>query len=248
MWDTISVPYTHIHTDGKSRSTIDHFFVSPRLIPLVEAGGIVERGDNRSRHCPIWLKLKLGTLPINEKVPKWIPSRVNWSKASHEQISSFKQNLEYRICILEQNIKSSADFCCDNPHCKLEVHSAAHDDIMLDILTAIVETSHQNIPCNKGGWSKKTTSRLDVPGWNSEVKLFKQNSMYWCNLWRTHGRLTEGWLVESYKEARRQYHYAVMRVKRDRQKHQAEELLCAAMHGDVELLKEMKHRQLFYNY
>ena len=49
-----------------------------------------------------------------------------------------------------------------------------------------------------------------------------------------------GWLNEAYKEARHQYHYAILRLKRDRQKHLAENFICAAMQGDVELLKEMK--------
>ena len=41
--------------------------------------------------------------------------------------------------------------------------------------------------------------------------------------------------------ARRQYHYAVLRVKGKRSEHQAEQLLVAAMQGNVELLKEMKN-------
>ena len=45
----------------------------------------------------------------------------------------------------------------------------------------------------------------------------------------------------AYIEARRQYHYAVQRVKGKRSEYQAEQLLVAAMQGDVELLKEMKN-------
>ena len=57
FWPEHPVPYTHVHTDGKSKSTIDHFLMSPRLVPLVSECGVVERGDNLSRHCPIWVKL-----------------------------------------------------------------------------------------------------------------------------------------------------------------------------------------------
>ena len=70
--------------------------------------------------------------------------------------------------------------------------------------------------------------------------LYKQNSIYWCKLWRAQGRPTEGWLNDAYKEARRQYHNAVLRVKRNRQIYLAEDLLCAALDSEVELLKEMK--------
>ena len=43
-----------------------------------------------------------------------------------------------------------------------------------------------------------------------------------------------------YGEARKEYHQAVLRVRRNRQKYQAEELIRAAMEGDVQLLKEMR--------
>ena len=49
-----------------------------------------------------------------------------------------------------------------------------------------------------------------------------------------------GWVNQHYVEARKQYHHAVLRVKRSCKEHQARELLVAAMEGDVQLLKEMK--------
>ena len=64
--------------------------------------------------------------------------------------------------------------------------------------------------------------------------------MYWGNLWRTSGRPSTGWVWDSYREARHQYHYAILRAKRSRKQHQAEGLLAAAMEGDCQLLKEMK--------
>ena len=48
------------------------------------------------------------------------------------------------------------------------------------------------------------------------------------------------WVHDNYKEARWLYHYAVLRARRAREHHQAEQLLVAAMEGDVQLLKEMK--------
>ena len=70
LWASHPVLYTHEHTDGRSRSVLDHFVLSPRLLPLVDDYGVVERGDNRSRHCPIWLRLKLGALPTRKASSK----------------------------------------------------------------------------------------------------------------------------------------------------------------------------------
>ena len=81
---------------------------------------------------------------------------------------------------------------------------------------------------------------MTIPGWKTEVKPYRDDSLYWGNLWRQAGRPTTGWLHEVYAKVRRQYHLAVLRVKRRRKEHQAEELLVAAMEGDVALLKQMK--------
>ena len=81
---------------------------------------------------------------------------------------------------------------------------------------------------------------MSVLGWSREVKPYRDESLYWGDVWKRAGRPTEGWTHQQYVEARRQYHHAVLRVKRNRKEHQAEVLLVAAMEGDVQLLKEMK--------
>ena len=66
LWSSNPVKYTYMHTDNKTLSVLDHFLLSPRLLQLVEGCGVVERGDNLSGHCPIWVKLRLGTLPAKK--------------------------------------------------------------------------------------------------------------------------------------------------------------------------------------
>ena len=111
---------------------------------------------------------------------------------------------------------------------------------MLDLLTAVIETSHLTMPEFGGCWVGDKRPGVSIPGWSTQVKPFRDDSVYWGDLWKASGRQTTGWVHENYKEARRQYHYAVLRARHDRQQHQAEQLLAAAMQGDVQLLKEMK--------
>ena len=54
--------FTHLHTDFKSSSIIDNFFVSEKLLDLVEDAGPVHLGDNRSRHSQIVMKLNIANL------------------------------------------------------------------------------------------------------------------------------------------------------------------------------------------
>ena len=111
---------------------------------------------------------------------------------------------------------------------------------MLDILTAIIEASHVTLPMYGGCWIGEKRPGVNVPGWSREVKPYRDDSIYWGDFWKNAGRPNTGWAHQMYVEARRQYHHAVLRVRRKRDEHQAEELLVAAMEGDVQLLKEMK--------
>ena len=120
------------------------------------------------------------------------------------------------------------------------VHSEVRDSYMLDILTSIIETSHLNLPMYGGCWVGDKRPGVNVPGWSREVKAFRDKSLYWGNFWRQAGRPVTGWIHQVYTDARREYHQAVLMVKRERKKHQAEELLVAAMEGDIHLLKAMK--------
>ena len=112
---------------------------------------------------------------------------------------------------------------------------------MLDILSAVIESTHVTLPTYGGCWVGKKRPGVSVPGWTREVKPYKDDSMYWGDLWKQSGRPNTGWVHDMYVQARKQYHLAVLRVKRSRGKHQAEELLAAAMVGDVQLLEEMKN-------
>ena len=64
--------------------------------------------------------------------------------------------------------------------------------------------------------------------------------MYWGDLWRLAGRPTTGLVHEAYKQARKEYHLAILRVKKRRKEYQAQRLIVAAMEGDAELIREMK--------
>ena len=63
VFDKFPVDFTHIHTDMKSVSTIDHFLVNERLLQFIVDCRPLHLGDNRSRHSPVMLKLNIGDIP-----------------------------------------------------------------------------------------------------------------------------------------------------------------------------------------
>ena len=64
VWKKFPIDYTHIHTDLKSTSVLDNFFLSERLLEHVEDAGPIHLGDNLSRHSPIMMKIKVENIPV----------------------------------------------------------------------------------------------------------------------------------------------------------------------------------------
>ena len=84
LWESHPIDYTHIHTDMRSTSVLDHFLVNERLVPLVEECKVLHRGDNMSRHSPILLKLRVGDIPLKKKVNTSVPRKSAWHKATEQ--------------------------------------------------------------------------------------------------------------------------------------------------------------------
>ena len=238
LWSSNPVPYTHMHTDGKSSSTIDHFLLTPRLVPLVEDCGVIERGDNLSRHCPIWVKLRLGTLPLRKQSRIWVPKRIGWSKSTEAERFNYTSDLQARLLAL----KLPDTIWCADPHCRDPSHLQDRDGLVLDILEGIVQSSYDTLPTHGGRWvsGKGKRQGIAVPGWVAEVEPARLESIYWGDVWLKEGRPSTGWLHDLYCRKRAQYHYAVRKAKANSKKHRAENLLIAALEGDTALLKEMK--------
>ena len=238
LWSSHPVPYTHMHTDNKSRSTIDHFLLSPRLIPLVQASGVVERGDNLSRHCPIWVKLQLGALPLRKAAKTWLPRKACWSKATINEVDTYTAALQSELL----NLGMPQSIWCADPHCTDTTHCQERDTLVLDILDCIVRTGHSTIPQQGGRWvgGKNRKQGRPVPQWVEDVEPYRKASQYWGDVWRKEGRPCRGWLYDTYSHKRSQYHYAVRRAKSKADHMKAEKLLTAALQGDTALLHEMK--------
>ena len=238
LWSHYNVDFTHMHTDNKSVSTLDHFLISPRLLSLVCGAGVIHRGDNMSRHSPIWLKLDLGILPKKLSVSERVPIKPSWSKASVADIEGYTSDLRNKLGALS----SPGSLSCVQPNCTDHCHSQDRDTYMLDILLAIVETSYTALPlCGGRRTGGKTKNGCKaIPGWTEEVEPFRNESMYWHRVWLTEGRPSNGWLHSTMVKKRTQYHYAVRRLKRKSDLIQAGKLFVASMEGDLHLLKEMK--------
>ena len=239
LWSQHPVKYTYMHTDHKSLSVIDHFMLSPRLLSLVEDCGVIERGDNISGHCPIWVKLRLGTLPVKQGAAAWVPRKPAWSKATQDNKAVYTQDLQSKLMAINLPL---LELGCENPHCQDKSHSERRDSFVLDILLALVESSYTSLPLSggSGGGGRDGKGKGKArPGWG-EVEPFRKEARYWHEVWKKEKRPNTGWLHSTMVKWKRQYHYAVRRAKGKSNHVRAEKLFEASLSGDLDLMMEMK--------
>ena len=134
-----------MHTDFTSTSTLDHFLVSERLVPLVESCQVLHSGINLSRHSPILLKLKVGEIPSKQKVNFKQQKKPAWHKATEDCMARYKLDMHDRL--LSRPVPEVMG--CVDPHCGDPAHSEGRDSFMLVILCSIVELSHSVIPMTR---------------------------------------------------------------------------------------------------
>ena len=57
VWEKFPIDFTHLHTDSRSTSILDNYFMNKGLLEHVLDAGSVHLGDNRTRHSPIMMKI-----------------------------------------------------------------------------------------------------------------------------------------------------------------------------------------------
>ena len=237
IWKHKDVDFTHLHTDGKSTSVIDHFMMSPELIPLVTDVGPIHRGDNLSRHSPICLTLKLGNISLVKPGPIHPPPRLpDFDRATGAELEKYTTVLREQL--EELSIPTSIR-SCEDCHCQMVSHRKDSDSYILEILIKLIESSYLCLPLT-GRVKTGDRAKKPVAGWNKEVRELQINSNYCYRAWLADGKPNQGTIHKAKLRAHSLYMQAIRRVKRNIKRYEAEALLEAAMKGDVNLMREMK--------
>ena len=171
LWEKFPVDFTHVHTDLKSTSTIDHFLVNERLLDFIVDAGALHLGDNLSRHSPIMLKLNIGNISVKrEQTQDKAKRKPAWYKATANDILEYTETLHDKLI----NLPMPPSLCCSSVHCEYPGHRAERDSHCIDVLCSMIESSQRAIPL-----SSRRTRVINngdkiggnIPGWSHFVKI-----------------------------------------------------------------------------
>ena len=218
-------------------SVIDHFFVNPRLLDLVQAANPIHLGDNPSRHSPIVMKLRLPPITLKAPRPDIIrPRKPAWYKASEEQINSYTNLLNSKL----NSMPPPESLNCHDINCKREDHHLERDKLVIDTLCSMIETSYTCLPMSGRLSGNQVLRKQSVQGWAQFVAPFKKDSLFWHSIWLSAGRPTSGGLYQVMCHTRAKYHRAVKWIKRQNEIERANNIADAAKLGDAALVQELK--------
>ena len=240
VWEKFSIDFTYLHTDHKSTSILDNFYVNESLLPLIEDARPVHLGDNPSGHCPIILTLSVDDIPersVEEEVR--MPRQLAWEKAEKEELRLYRENLQQRLEALEQ----PGSLECKDIHCKDQQHAEERDRYVLDLMSSLVEASYSSIPLKpaprpSNSETKQKHGRL--PGWSEKCEPLCSAAKFWYSVWLSAGRPQTGELHRLMVNTRVKFRAAVRKARAESNSARAHLLLAAAENGDRALLKEMK--------
>ena len=241
VWESYPIDFTYMHTDHRSNSILDNFYVDEALLPLLLDAGPLHLGDNPSGHSPIMISLRVPSIPSRSKVVEEVavPRRLAWEKAETEDIVRFKAALQDQLDRLEE----PACLMCTNVKCEDQQHSDDRDLYVTKVVQAWVEASYTAIPkappppmSSKKGKPQK----VKLPGWETNCKPLSRDAKFWYSIWLSAGRPSSGQLHQLMVSTRVKFRAAVRRAKTEADTARAQSLLVAAQSGDKALLREMR--------
>ena len=195
--------YTYTDFGNNAFSCIDHFCVDYALKDDIISVTVLDEALNMSHHSPICMVLKVDFV-LGAPAPdhSGVSNRIEWHKVDSEAIKSYKQSLNFLVMEMPyRDVYDCKDINCQNSH-----HFMQLNDWCCDLVNYCLQADNV--------FPRKCSYKKQRPGWNDLVKPFKEDNLFWFNTWRCAGKPRSGSLYDYMKSARKQYFYAVRRIKR----------------------------------
>ena len=231
----IDYTYQHLNNGEIFVSTIDHFVSNRTLYNAVIEADVIHSGDNPSNHSPIFAKI---VLDVNSRGTETARSKlkVNWEKSTSEAKDLYSKTVSANL----EQISTPDCVQCRDVHCN--IHNDQLEEYTLTVLEA-VETAAVECLASSGRGKQGPGHPQVVPGWTDYVRPYSVESKFWFATWQSAGKPRAGPLFEAMLYSKRQYKYAIRRLKRANNKIQNDKYVQSIISGGVNIFKEIKkHR------
>ena len=236
-WEKFPIDFTYMHTDHKSTSILDNFYVNEGLLQYIESAGPMHLGDNPSGHSPIMLSLRVGDIPQKPSEDEVrVPRCLAWGRAQVPEIKQFTEQLKERL----EQLEDPLSLLCKDVKCKNIQHSQERDEQVIDVMSAWIEAGYTTIPAvpppRPQGKEKKTL----LPGWKENCEKPCKDAKFWYAVWLSAGKPSTGELHKVMVSTRIKFRAAVRKAKQEANAQKLRTYLEAAEAGDKTLLQEMR--------
>ena len=216
-----------------STSTIDHFAGNDMLHKSVIEAGVIHSGENTSNHSPIFTKLKFEGVDRSRETVR-SRKRVNWDRSSEEARGNFTDLLSKSLDQLE------VPDCVQCRDINCSAHTEQIENYTMAVLEAVELASQECLSSSGGGQQRRTRQGQVVPGWAEYVKPYAQESKFWSAIWCSAGKPDYGALYDAMMFSRRQFKYAVRRLKRANDKMKNDKFIQSILRGGSNIFTEIK--------
>ena len=230
-----ALDYTHCSvTRGvASYSTIDHFVTSPGIFNAISDAGVIHSQENTSNHSAIYMKVKIGDLNLATEESTETP-RVGWAKASKDAQNQYKAVLADKL----NSLHLSKSFSCLNVKC--QGHSEDMEYYTMEVMEAMEQAAKECLPTTCPG-KQVGKGKTVVAGWTEHVKPYAEDSKFWGSIWASMGKPNSGDCFEMMKNSKRQYKYAVRRLKKVNDKIRNDKFVASLLGGGTtNIFKEIR--------
>ena len=162
-----------------------------------------------------------------------VEQKVCWDKASEGAQANYRYTPEQTLNHID--LPYSCINCVDL-HCK--EHQEDMEIYTMSVLEAIEQAGKLCLPSTGG--SSSSGKKDILPGWNEYAKSYAEESKFWHSLWLSQGRPTWGSVFENMRLSRRQYKYAVRRLKRCNDRIQNKKLISGLINNRRNIFEEVR--------
>ena len=189
-WPVTNIEFTYRDLHNGSYTNIDHFAASLELVCFVNECGTYDSGINPSNHRPVFLQLKMSVSSIQLKDNcKYNPSHrsIEWHmvRDNKQLIHSYQSEINTKL----NNLPLPDVFYCQDVLCGDHSHRQQINQWCDDLIDVCLQSDFV--------FPRKHNNKHKKPGWNDNVKPFKDESVFWFNVWSEAGRPGCGLLYDN---------------------------------------------------